>query len=135
MAGIPKIVRMTEVVRPLGVLRTRVEIRTYPREDDGFQRLVLEQLRRFDRVRHAAAIPSRLEALLQVEYPRAKSRYQDPLASSSGMPLLYVFRDGSLLSESDAADGDADATPEQAMAGAMSPSGADRVDQRTGSAA
>lgn len=127
---------MTEVVRPLGVLRTRVEVRTYPREDDGFQRLVLEQLRRFDRVRHAAAIPSRLEVLLQAEYPRAKSRYQDPLASSSGMPLLYVFRDGSLLTESEAADGDADgATPEPAMAGAMSPSAPDGVDQRTGSVA
>jgi hypothetical protein len=88
---------MTEVVRPVGVLRTRVEIRTYPRDDEAFQRLVLEQLRRFDRVRHAAAIPARLETLLQERYPRARSRYQDPLAASALMPLLYVFRDGGLL--------------------------------------
>ena len=99
--------RMTDVVRPLGVLRTRVEIRTYPRDDEVFLRLVLEQLRRFDRVRHAAAIPSRLEVLLQTEYPRARSRYQDPLASSSGMPLLYAFRDGTLLSEDESAAADA----------------------------
>ena len=90
---------MTEVVRPVGVLRTQVEIRTYPRDDEAFQHLVLEQLRRFDRIRHAAAIPARLEALLQEQYPRARSRYQDPLASTAGMPLLYVFRDGGLLAE------------------------------------
>jgi hypothetical protein len=126
---------MTQVVRPLGVLRTRVEIRTYPREDEGFQRLVLEQLRRFDRVRHAAAIPSRLEVLLQSEYPRARSRYQDPLASSSGTPLLYVFRDGSLLSDADETD-DAGATAaeEPAMAVAMSSAG-ESGEQRSGSRA
>jgi hypothetical protein len=90
---------MTEVVRPVGVLRTQVEIRTYPRDDEAFQHLVLEQLRRFDRIRHAAAIPARLEGLLQERYPRARSRYQDPLASTVGMPLLYVFRDGGLLAE------------------------------------
>ena|SRR5215203_1476635 len=90
---------MTELVRPVGVLRTQVEIRTYPRDDEAFQHTVLEQLRRFDRIRHAAAIPSRLEALLQERYPRARSRYQDPLASTAGMPLLYVFRDGGLLAE------------------------------------
>ena len=90
---------MTELVRPVGVLRTQVEIRTYPRDDEAFQHLVLEQLRRFDRIRHAAAIPARLEALLQEQYPRARSRYQDPLASTAGMPLLYVFRDGGLLAE------------------------------------
>ena len=90
---------MTELVRPVGVLRTQVEIRTYPRDDEAFQHLVLEQLRRFDRIRHAAAIPARLEALLQEQYPRARSRYQDPLASTAGTPLLYVFRDGGLLAE------------------------------------
>ena len=90
---------MTELVRPVGVLRTQVEIRTYPRDDEAFQHLVLEQLRRFDRIRHAAAIPARLETLLQEQYPRARSRYQDPLASTAGMPLLYVFRDGGLLAE------------------------------------
>jgi hypothetical protein len=90
---------MTEVIRPVGVLRTQVEIRTYPRDDEAFQLLVLEQLRRFDRIRHAAAIPARLEALLQERYPRARSRYQDPLASTAGIPLLYVFRDGGLLAE------------------------------------
>lgn len=112
---------MTEVVRPLGVLRTRVEIRCYPRDDEAFLRLVLEQLRRFDRVRHAAAIPARLEVLLQAEYPRARSRYQDPLASSNGMPLLYVFRDGSLVAEGQEADAaGATAAPEPAMAGASS---------------
>ena len=100
---------MTELVRPLGVLRTRVEIRTYPRDDEAFQQLVVEQLRRFDRVRHAAAIPGRLEVLLQAEYPRARCRFQDPLASSSGMPLLYAFRDGGLVSEDDATDGVANA--------------------------
>ena len=78
---------MTDVVRPVGVLRTQVEIRTYPRDDEAFQHLVLEQLRRFDRIRHAAAIPARLEVLLQDRYPRARSRYQDPLASTAGMPL------------------------------------------------
>jgi hypothetical protein len=90
---------MTDVVRPVGVLRTQVEIRTYPRDDEAFQHLVLEQLRRFDRIRHAAAIPARLETLLHEQYPRARSRYQDPLASTAGMPLLYVFRDGGLLAE------------------------------------
>ena len=88
---------MTAVVRPVGVLRTKVEIRTYPRDDEAFQRLVLEQLRRFDRLRHAAAIPARLENLLQERYPRVRSRYQDPLASAQGMPLLYVFRDGGVI--------------------------------------
>jgi hypothetical protein len=124
---------MTQVVRPLGVLRTRVEIRTYPREDEGFQRMVLEQLRRFDRVRHAAAIPSRLEVLLQSEYPRARSRYQDPLASSSGTPLLYVFRDGSLLSDAhETDDAGATAAEEPAMAVAMSSAG-ESGEQRSGS--
>lgn len=88
---------MTEVVRPVGVLRTRVEIRTYPKDDEAFQRLVLEHLRRFDRVRHAAAIPARLESLLRERYPHARSRYQDPLAATVDTPLLYVFRDGGLL--------------------------------------
>ena len=101
---------MTEVVRPVGVLRTRVEIRTYPRDDEAFQHLVLEQLRRFDRIRHAAAIPARLEALLQERYPRARSRYQDPLASTAEMPLLYVFRDGGLLANEREATGPRDAT-------------------------
>jgi len=106
---------MTEVVRPVGVLRTRVEIRTYPREDEAFERLVLDQLRRFDRVRHAAAIPGRLDVLLQAAYPRARSRYQDPLASSTGTPLLYVFRDGSLINEDELSDG-ASSTSEAASA-------------------
>ena len=101
---------MTEVVRPVGVLRTRVEIRTYPRDDEAFQRLVLEQLRRFDRVRHAAAIPARLETLLQEQYPRARSRYQDPLAATASIPLLYVFRDGCLIG---AVEGDASGPEEQ----------------------
>jgi hypothetical protein len=128
---------MTEVVRPLGVLRTRVEIRTYPRDDEAFLRLVLEQLRRFDRVRHAAAIPSRLEVLLQDEYPRARSRYQDPLASSTGMPLLYVFRDGSLFTESELTQADRrTTTKDPARIGAQaSESGGVGVAQESGSAA
>lgn len=126
---------MTEVVRPLGVLRTRVEIRTYPRDDEVFLALVLEQLRRFDRVRHAAAIPGRLEILLRAEYPRAKSRYQDPLASSTGTPLLYVFRDGSLINEDEAA-AELSASADAAIAArpASDTDGA-RVPQGTGSAA
>jgi hypothetical protein len=109
---------MTEVVRPVGVLRTRVEVRTYPREDEAFQHLVLDQLRRFDRVRHAAAIPARLEVLLQAQYPRARSRYQDPLASSSGMPLLYVFRDGSLINEDEAPEPEVPEVASASMTGA-----------------
>ena len=99
---------MADVIRPVGVQRTKVEVRTYPRDDEAFQRLVLEQLRRFDRVRHAASIPERLETLLQERYPHARSRYQDPLASTAGMPLLYVFRDGSLIGadEPDATGGE-----------------------------
>ena len=108
---------MTEVVRPVGVMRTRVEIRTYPRDDEAFQRLVLEQLRRFDRVRHVAAIPTRLEELLQERYPRARSRYQDPLAASAATPLLYVFRDGGLLGPDDPAASDAGDEQEFAMSG------------------
>ena len=112
---------MTELVRPVGVLRTQVEIRTYPRDDEAFQHLVLEQLRRFDRIRHAAAIPARLEALLQERYPRARSRYQDPLASTAGMPLLYVFRDGGLLAEERETAGPREtAAPEEQPALAMS---------------
>ena len=103
---------MTEVVRPVGVLRTQIEIRTYPRDDEAFQHLVLEQLRRFDRVRHAAAIPARLEIVLREWYPRARSRYQDPLASTAGIPLLYVFRDGGLLG---ADEGDVTAPEEQSV--------------------
>ena len=117
---------MTDVVRPVGVLRTQVEIRTYPRDDEAFQHLVLEQLRRFDRIRHAAAIPARLEALLQERYPRARSRYQDPLASTAAMPLLYVFRDGGLLAEDGETTGHRPATrpeeqPALAMTGGTSP--------------
>ena len=130
-----KIGLVTEVVRPLGVLRTRVEIRTYPREDEAFLRLVLEQLRRFDRVRHAAAIPGRLEILLQAEYPRARSRYQDPLASSSGMPLLYVFRDGSLLTDGEEADGAAMDGESRVTARSGAESDAVAVAQGSGSAA
>jgi hypothetical protein len=128
---------MTEVVRPLGVLRTRVEIRTYPREDEAFLRLVLEQLRRFDRVRHAAAIPGRLEVLLQGEYPRARSRYQDPLASSTGMPLLYVFRDGSLFTDTELVQpGQASTTQESGrLAPSSQEASAVRIAQETGSAA
>jgi hypothetical protein len=128
--------RMTELVRPLGVLRTRVEIRTYPRDDEAFVALVLEQLRRFDRVRHAAAIPGRLEILLQAYYPRAKSRYQDPLASSTGMPLLYVFRDGSLLTEDEEAAARIAASQESAIAvGAAAEADGPRVAEGAGSAA
>jgi hypothetical protein len=108
---------MTEVVRPVGVLRTRVEIRTYPRDDEAFQHLVLEQLRRFDRVRHAAAIPARLESLLQDRYPRARSRYQDPLAATAGIPLLYVFRDGCLLGADDRDGTGPEEEPALAMSG------------------
>ena len=108
---------MTEVVRPVGVQRTRVEVRTYPRDDEAFQRLVLEQLRRFDRVRHAAAIPARLESLLQERYPRARSRYQDPLAATVATPLLYVFRDGGLLGDDDSAATGEEAEPAMAMSG------------------
>jgi hypothetical protein len=112
---------MTELVRPVGVLRTQVAIRTYPKDDEAFQRLVLEQLRRFDRIRHAAAIPARLEALLQERYPRARSRYQDPLASTAGMPLLYVFRDGGVLAERRApADPRETTAPDEQPALAMS---------------
>lgn len=128
---------MTEVVRPLGVLRTRVEIRTYPRDDETFLRLVLDKLRRFDRVRHAAAIPSRLEALLQDEYPRVRSRYQDPLASSTGTPLLYVFRDGSLFGEAELAESDRSMSTEETgrMAAQTPDSGGVGVAQESGSAA
>ena len=111
---------MTEVFRPVGVLRTRVEIRTYPRDDEAFQRLVLEQLRRFDRVRHAAAIPARLETLLRELYPRARSRYQDPLAATAAIPLLYVFRDGGLIG-ADGGDGTGlEEQPVLAMSGGSS---------------
>ena len=112
---------MTEPVRPVGALRTQVEI---PRPQGTTRRsrhLVLEQLRRFDRIRHAAAIPARLEALLQERYPRARSRYQDPLASTAGMPLLYVFRDGGLLAEERETAGPREtAAPEEQPALAMS---------------
>jgi hypothetical protein len=111
---------MTDVVRPVGVLRTRVEIRTYPRDDEAFRRLVLEQLRRFDRVRHAAAIPARLEVLLQQQYPRARSRYQDPLAASAGIPLLYVFRDGGALGAVDSAETEPEGQRAVAMTGGSS---------------
>lgn len=95
-----------EVVRPVGVLRVKVEIRTYPKDDESFRSLVVASLRRFDRVRHLAAIPARLDGLLETEFPYARSRYQDPLASSSGMPVLYVFRDGALVRPTDAGEGD-----------------------------
>jgi len=111
---------MTEVFRPVGVLRTRVEIRTYPRDDEAFQRLVLEQLRRFDRVRHAAAIPARLETLLRERYPRARSRYQDPLAASAGIPLLYVFRDGGVLGADGSDEPGAEEQPVLALTGGSS---------------
>ena len=112
--------RMTEVFRPVGVLRTRVEIRTYPRDDEAFQRLVLEQLRRFDRVRHAAAIPARLETLLHEWYPRARSRYQDPLAASAGIPLLYVFRDGGVLGADGSDEPGVEERPALALTGGSS---------------
>jgi hypothetical protein len=111
---------MTEVVRPVGVLRTRVEIRTYPRDDEAFQRLVLEQLRRFDRVRHATAIPARLEQLLRERYPHARSRYQDPLASTAGMPLLYVFRDGGVLGADGSDEAGSEEQPALALTGGSS---------------
>ncbi len=111
---------MAEVIRPVGVLRTRVEIRTYPRDDEAFQRLVLEQLRRFDRVRHATAIPARLELLLREWHPRARSRYQDPLASTAGTPLLYVFRDGGLLGADESAEARAEEQPALALTGGSS---------------
>ncbi len=108
---------MTEVVRPVGVMRARVQIRTYPRDDEAFERHVLEQLRRFDRVRHAGAIPARLELLLRERYPRARSRYQDPLAASDELPLLYVFRDGGVLGADDGDQAGPEAAKELALSG------------------
>ena len=91
---------MTDILQPLGADRTRVVVRTYPRDDDAFRQLVLARLRRFDRVRRVASIPARLEQLLATDAPRARSRYQDPLASEGGNPVLYVFRDGGLVAPS-----------------------------------
>jgi hypothetical protein len=90
---------VTDIMRPLGADRVRVAIRTYPRDDDAFRQLVLARLGRFDRVRRLASIPERLEQLLTPDAPRARSRYQDPLASE-GVPVLYVFRDGGLVTRS-----------------------------------
>ncbi|HEX5826844.1 MAG TPA: hypothetical protein VFY23_04935 [Candidatus Limnocylindrales bacterium] len=87
---------MTDILRPLGADRIGVVVRTYPRDDDAFRQLVLARLGRFDRVRRVASIPGRLEQLLAPDAPRARSRYQDPLASE-GVPVLYVFRDGTLV--------------------------------------
>ena len=93
-------------LHPVGAVRVRMEIRTYPRDDEAFRAAVLGQLRRFDRVRDLAAIPARLERLLAEPFPHARSRYQDSLASTSGTPVLYVFRDGALVSGLPVQDGD-----------------------------
>lgn len=97
---------MLDLIRPVGAIRTPMEIRTYPRDDENFRAAVLERLRRFDRVRDLPAIPGRLERLLAESFPYARARYQDALASTSGTPVLYAFRDGALVAgmESRASD-------------------------------
>jgi hypothetical protein len=88
---------MLEQLHPVGAIRVPMEVRTYPRDDEEFRATVLIRLRRFDRVRDLKAIPGRLERLLGEEFPYARARYQDALASTSGTPVLYAFRDGGLV--------------------------------------
>jgi hypothetical protein len=88
---------MLEQLYPVGALRTRMEIRTYPRDDETFRAAVLLAIRRFDRIRDMSAIPGRLERHIAEEFPYARARYQDALASTSGTPVMYAFRDGALV--------------------------------------
>jgi len=88
---------MMEKTHPVGAIRVPMEIRTYPRDDEDFRSVVLLRLRRFDRVRDLKAIPGRLERLLGEDFPYARARYQDTLASTTGTPVLYAFRDGALV--------------------------------------
>jgi len=88
---------MSEQLYPVGALRTRMEIRTYPRDDETFRATVLVAIRRFDRIRDMSAIPGRLERHIAAEFPFARARYQDALASTTGTPVMYAFRDGALV--------------------------------------
>src|SRR3954471_8447727 len=112
---------MSEQLYPVGALRTRMEIRTYPRDDETFRAAILLAIRRFDRIRDMSAIPGRLERHVAEEFPYARARYQDALASTSGTPVMYAFRDGALVaaleSQSDGMLSDSGSSPAAAGSG------------------
>jgi hypothetical protein len=83
----------------IGVLGLPVEVRTFPPEDQAFQSLVAEHLRRFDRTRTVDAIPGRLSELLRPAYPAARCVLQSPLAIVDRR-VLYAYRDGAAVAVS-----------------------------------
>jgi hypothetical protein len=93
----------TEYIKPVGASRIPVVLRTYPKDDDAFRYRLEVSLAQLARVRDLRRVRDRLERLLALEFPAARVRFQDPLASDTGVPVLYAFRDGGLLNGDDAA--------------------------------
>jgi len=79
-----------------------VEVRTLPIGDDRFRAdaeaavgEVIETTGPMSRGRMDAVLPE-IVRVLRRNHPGAWARWQNPMASESGVPLLYVFRDAPL---------------------------------------